>query len=142
MIRQLAHVCIHTNNLEAMIDFYSGKLGLKIKFSLKEDDETPVGHYFEVGNSTFIEIFDQDRVIKKFGGEKHPLTAPLQRFQHMCFEVTDIESMKKRLESAGVPFLDLGTGLDHSRQCWIGDPDGNAIELMEYTGKSSQLTGE
>jgi hypothetical protein len=33
-------------------------------------------------------------------------------------------------------------GLDHALQMWIADPDGNTIELMEYTASSLQLTGE
>jgi hypothetical protein len=28
--------------------------------------------------------------------------------------------------------------MDGSRQCWIKDPDGNSIELMEYTSNSLQ----
>jgi hypothetical protein len=31
--------------------------------------------------------------------------------------------------------------MDNSRQAWIDDPDGNAIELMEYGPSSLQLTG-
>jgi hypothetical protein len=31
--------------------------------------------------------------------------------------------------------------MDNSRQAWVTDPDGNAIELMEYGASSLQLTG-
>jgi hypothetical protein len=31
-------------------------------------------------------------------------------------------------------------GVDNSRQAWIKDPDGNDIELMEYTDRSLQTT--
>jgi hypothetical protein len=30
-------------------------------------------------------------------------------------------------------------GMDNSRQAWVTDPDGNAIELMEYGYSSMQL---
>jgi hypothetical protein len=30
--------------------------------------------------------------------------------------------------------------MDNSHQAWIADPDGNAIELMEYGFSSLQLT--
>ena len=33
----------------------------------------------------------------------------------------------------------LKTGMDHSQQAWVKDPDGNDIELMEYTRESKQL---
>lgn len=34
------------------------------------------------------------------------------------------------------------TGNDRSLQSWIKDPDGNLIELQEYTPESGQFTGE
>ena len=34
------------------------------------------------------------------------------------------------------------TGKDNSHQAWIKDPDGNLIELQEYTALSRQFTGE
>lgn len=142
MIRQLAHVCLHTNDLDAMVDFYTTALGLPIKFSLRNEADEVVGHYVECGESTFIEIFDQDRVTEMFGGDKVGLRTPATRFQHLCLEVTDLDRMMRHLDAAGVPYLDTGVGLDHSRQIWIGDPDGNAIELMEYTARSLQLVGD
>jgi hypothetical protein len=40
-----------------------------------------------------------------------------------------------------VPSTEPKSGLDFSVQAWIKDPDGNEIELMEYTGRSLQLVG-
>jgi len=142
VIRQLAHVCLHTRDLDAMVGFYEGSLGLPVKFSLRNDDGEPVGHYFACGQSTFLEVFDQDRFIEKFGGTRADLAAPAGRVQHLCFEVTGLEELHRRLEAAGVPYFDAGVGLDHSRQTWLADPDGNTVELMEYTAASLQLTGE
>ncbi len=34
---------------------------------------------------------------------------------------------------------EIRTGLDGSFQAWLADPDGNRIELMEYTHRSAQL---
>ncbi len=39
MIRQLAHVCLHTTNLESMVDFYTEGLGLPVQFRLRNDEE-------------------------------------------------------------------------------------------------------
>jgi hypothetical protein len=30
-------------------------------------------------------------------------------------------------------------GKDHNYQCWVKDPDGNPIELMEYGKNAMQL---
>lgn len=62
-----------------MVVFYTTALGLPIKFSLRNDADEVVGHYVECGESTFIEIFDQDRVTEMFGGEKVGLRTPATR---------------------------------------------------------------
>jgi len=142
MIRQLAHVCIHTNDLDAMVDFYSGSLGLPVQFRLRNDDGETVGVYLACGQTTFLELFDQDRVLAMFGGDKVVLDTAPTRLQHFCFEVTGLEDMKAHLDAEQVPYLDVGTGLDDALQIWVGDPDGNAVELMEYTSISKQLIGE
>jgi len=59
MIRQLAHLNFVTNDLSKIIDFYVNKLGMKIKFTLDNKQGLPFGYYFECGNSTFLEFFDQ-----------------------------------------------------------------------------------
>ena len=59
MIRQLAHLNFVTNDLEKIIDFYVNKLGMKVKFTLKNQEGQPFGYYFECGSTTFLEFFDQ-----------------------------------------------------------------------------------
>lgn len=139
MIRQLAHACFHTDHLDQMVDFYRDRLGMPIKFTLKGDDGQPLGHYFECGQSTFIEIFDQAAAVRQWGGQVKPLARGSQ-YQHLCFEVTGLEELKKALEARGVSVSAITLGMDHSRQAWIADPDGNPIELMEYTFHSLQLS--
>ena len=61
-------------------------------------------------------------------------------YNHFCFEVTGLEAFLAQLQARGGK-IDRGVsvGMDHSKQAWISDPDGNTIELMEYTPKSMQL---
>jgi len=141
MIRQLAHLNFVTDDLPAMIDFYVNKLGFKIKFSLYNAAGQPFGHYFECGNSTFIEIFDQALAVKEWGGTVGPLT-PGNGYRHFCFEVTGLADLCAQLKSKGVSVTDIKEERDHARQAWIKDPDGNEIELMEYGAKSLQLVGQ
>ena len=47
--------------------------------------------------------------------------------------------IQRLLESRGIEVTNMKSGMDHSIQAWIKDPDGNAIELMEYTHESLQL---
>jgi catechol 2,3-dioxygenase-like lactoylglutathione lyase family enzyme len=64
---------------------------------------------------------------------------PGSQYKHFCLEVTGLAEVKAMLEARGVEVSPIKTGLDHSLQAWIHDPDGNAIELMEYTHASLQL---
>jgi catechol 2,3-dioxygenase-like lactoylglutathione lyase family enzyme len=138
MIRQLAHVCFFTDQIDAMVAFYRDGLDFPIKFTLNTDDGEIIGYYFDCGAATFIEIFDQKIAIKQWGGQMQTLAAGTQ-YKHFCLEVTGLAEVKTLLESRGVEVTNLSTGLDHSVQAWIKDPDGNAIELMEYTHASLQL---
>ena len=138
MIRQIAHACFFTDHVEALINFYQGALGLPIKFTMNNDAGQVMGYYFECGNSTFIEVFDQTLAVKQWGGQIEALK-PVSQYRHLCFEVTGLDELKKALEARGVSVSDITMGIDHSYQAWIADPDGNAIELMEYTAQSPQL---
>ncbi|OGJ94142.1 MAG: glyoxalase [Candidatus Raymondbacteria bacterium RifOxyC12_full_50_8] len=138
MIRQMAHICFYTKNIDAMVDFYSKKLSMPIKFTLDLEDGTPFGYYFDCGNSTFIEIFSQELAVKQWGGTIEKLIQGNQ-YQHLCFEVTRLDAFVEGLKKKGVEVSDITIGMDNSNQAWVNDPDNNAIEFMEYTGKSLQL---
>jgi len=140
MIRQVAHLNFMTNDLSKVIDFYVNKLGLKVKFTLDDKEGQPFGYYFDCGNSTFIEVFDQALADKQWGSGVAELT-PGTRYKHFCFEVTGLDDYCKALKSKGVEVTDITLGIDNARQAWIKDPDGNDIELMEYGAASLQLVG-
>jgi lactoylglutathione lyase len=141
MIKRLGHLCLMSHQLPAMIAFYRDGLGLPIKFSLKHDDGTAFGHYFGAGNLTFIEIFDRAGAVRQWGGDAARLKSHAgTHFNHFCLEVTGIEEFCAKLQAKGIVMDRLTTvGMDHSKQAWLKDPDGNVIELMEYTPKSMQL---
>jgi catechol 2,3-dioxygenase-like lactoylglutathione lyase family enzyme len=141
MICQLAHLNFVTNDLSRIVDFYTNKLGMEVKFTLNNKQGQPFGYYFGCGNTTFLEFFDQKMATKVWGGQVVELTAGT-RYKHFCLEVTGLDEFCERLKSKGVTVTDISMGMDHSRQAWITDPDGNQIELMEYSPMSSQLTGQ
>lgn len=141
MIRQLAHICFFSDRVDEMLDFYTHKLGLKMKFTMKTKEDITFGYYFECGQSTFIELFDRSLALKEWGGERGSL-ANRTHYQHLCFEVIDLLRFRQRLMEQGLEVTEITEGLDFSRQAWIKDPDGNAIEIMEYTSKSLQLLGD
>jgi hypothetical protein len=50
-----------------------------------------------------------------------------------------MEETREMLLKRGVKLGPISVGLDFSKQMWTEDPDGNKIELMEYTHRSWQL---
>ena len=138
MIRRLAHLGLYTNDLERLVAFYRDALGLSVKFRFAAADGAIFGAYVGAGDSTFIEFFDQYLAAQQWGGDLAPLTAG-NRYGHLCLEVTGLADFRAVLLKRGVSVGEIRTGMDHSLQAWLADPDGNRIELMEYTHRSAQL---
>lgn len=128
MITGIAHVCYLVSDLEASIDFYQGKLGLKAAFDFTNDDGVRFGIYLHVGARNFIELFK---------GE--PVT-PLETssYSHLCLECDNLEMTVAELRANGVETTEPFLAMDESWQSWITDPDGNRIEIHQYTEKSWQ----
>jgi catechol 2,3-dioxygenase-like lactoylglutathione lyase family enzyme len=141
MIRRLAHLCLHTNDLERLIAFYRDGLGLPVKFRFTAADGSHFGAYISLGDTTFIEFFDQHGANFQWGDPTKP-PAPIvagNRYDHFALEVADLAATRATLLSRGVEVGEIRGGLDHSLQAWLKDPDGNRIELMQYTPQSAQL---
>lgn len=130
-----------SHQLPVMLEFYRDGLGLTVKFALKHDDGTAFGYYLAAGQTTFVEIFDRAGAVKQWGGENLPLRPHAgTHYNHFCFEVTGLDGYLEKLQARGVKIdRPVKVGMDHSKQAWISDPDGNTIELMEYTPRSLQL---
>jgi len=129
MIKQVAHICIGSTDLEKTADFYCNVLGMERGFDFLKNDAL-YGFYVKAGKDTYIEVFSQDEV-----KSERPL------LQHLCFEVEDLEAVVKEIEAKGVAVTPIKQGGDQSWQAWITDPSGVRIELMQYTPESSQFTG-
>ncbi len=132
MICRLAHLCFFTDDAPALRAFCGETLGFPEKFSMKHDDGTAFGWYYAAGETTFVEIFDQAGAALKTAGQG-------THCRHFCFEVEGIEGERERLVGKGLGVTPVKRGMDGSLQCWIKDPQGNDIELMEYTADSLQL---
>jgi len=139
VIRKLAHLNFVTNDLGKIIDFYVNKLGMKVKFTLNNQEGKPFGYYFACGDTTFLEFFDQAMAAEVWGGKVEELNIGT-RYKHFCLEVTGLDEFCTSLKERGVNVTEIRLGMDNSRQAWINDPDGNAIELMEYSYSSLQLS--
>lgn len=125
MIKRLAHVCIHTNDLRKTEDFYCHALGMDRHFDFEKAGDL-FGFYLKAGNDTFIEVF------KGNPGE-------VGNIHHLALEVDDIDSVINRIRASGYEICDKTLGADDAWQAWTEDPNGVKIELQEYSEKSCQV---
>ncbi len=151
-IRGFSHVAFNVVDMERSLAFYCGALGLEKAFEIliPEDIATlfpgnpivalagkPGIAYLKIGEGAFLELFypkpDTDLAT---GGPNFERIG----YAHLSLLVDDIHAAADRLRSLGIP-LDSGPtlGPDHTWQFWIKDPDGNRIELMQYTERSLQV---
>jgi catechol 2,3-dioxygenase-like lactoylglutathione lyase family enzyme len=127
MIKRLAHVCLHSRNLEETERFYCEGLGLERFFDFEKDGDL-FGFYLRAGNGTFIEVFK---------GEP----GQVGNINHIALEVENIDAVIARLQAIGVAVGEKRFGPDKAWQAWLEDPGGVRIELHQYTPDSFQLRG-
>ena len=128
MIRSLAHVCFTVRDLDASTAFYGDQLGFEQAFPFINEAGVRFGQYFHIGRGTFLELFQGDRTDLD----------PSQSYRHFCLQVDDLAAEVTRLREAGLTVSDTKMGSDGSLQAWLADPDGNRIELHQYTADSKQ----
>jgi catechol 2,3-dioxygenase-like lactoylglutathione lyase family enzyme len=122
----LGHFNLKVNDLQASIDYYA-KLGFPEFLRLTETDGTPWIVYLRITDELYIELLP--------GGKGRAGDQQATGLNHLCLTTPDIEMTVRELTKAGVPLttpLDpKRRGVDRNRGCWITDPDGNRIEIME-----------
>jgi catechol 2,3-dioxygenase-like lactoylglutathione lyase family enzyme len=128
MITGMAHACFTVANLERALGFYRDGLGLKPAFDFVDENGRRYGIYLYLGQRNFIELFEGQLELPAAG----------QSYRHICLEVDNIEATVAMLRERGIEASPTKLGKDHSYQAWITDPDGNRIELHQYTPESWQ----
>lgn len=128
-VRGVAHVCFTVRDLERSVAFYRDVLGLEPAFEFRRESGELYGQYLHAGGRTFVELFQ--------GGDVAP-PGEGQTYRHFCLEVADIARAAELVRSRGLEVSEVKMGSDGSWQAWLTDPDGNRIELHEYTGDSKQ----
>ena len=164
-IKSYSHIAFNVRDMEAMLRFYCEGLGMKIKFTLTAKDivdyakqdpkekseiakmhiaraekmgDTPLITYVEMAPNQFIEFFYCYSPLEE---QKH--LADCYGYQHLALQVENLEEAYESIVSKGiVPDTPIDRGPDYTRQFWIHDPEGNRVEIMEYTPKSFQIVGK
>jgi len=124
-IRNLDHLVLTTQDLDACLRFYAGLLGMEHRV---------------VNGQHALHFGIQKINLHTYAGEFQPAAAhPGYGTQDFCLIVdTPLEQVRQELNAAGWPLLTdivLRSGaLGAMRSLYMYDPDGNLVELAEYVG--------
>ena len=150
LFKSMFYVTMFANEIHATLDFYE-KLGFKLIFSMSEHEgEEPWNYYMKIANGQYLEI----QPTNSTNPHPHPKKSQYYENQtvwHFALETPDIDNMIKTLLERGITLYldpeksrlvkgpeDVFIGGDGCRICWVIDPDGTPIELMEQTGETLQ----
>jgi len=134
MITGICHVAVIVEDVERSLRFYRDVLGFKKMFELEGEVE---GYkfkttYLQISHTQYLELFSGGHAKIEFG---------LQNigYNHLSLEVDDLDKEVERMNANGIKILvSPRNGLDHTRLFWIEDPDGNKIEIMQFSEESLQ----
>ncbi|MFV0363160.1 MAG: VOC family protein [Suipraeoptans sp.] len=135
MYKRIGHVAIRVTDMEKALCFYCDGLGFKRKFALQDDKQRPWIEYLEIGPYFFVELFYDNEKREAIKQDPERLG-----YLHLSIEVNNLKEYKKQIEKSGITFDgEIKMQTDNSWQLWATDPDGNRIEIMEYTQQSKQI---
>ena len=130
-VSSVGHIAIRVKDIDATLDFYVSKLGFQEMMRLDRDGRLWIV-YLRITDDQFLEVF-ADGI-----GERAPGWDPIG-YHHMCLIVPDIDRCIAELGALGVPLtIPKIKEIDNNWQCWIEDPDGHRIELMQMAEDSLQ----
>lgn len=135
LIKGIAHNAIKVSDMEKSLHFYCDIAGLEKAFEIHDDQEKPWIVYLKICEGQFIELF--------YNGVKDPnsrYSADLIGYHHFCFEVDNVQEMAQKMKDEGImEEAKASLGRDHNSNIWVHDPDGNAVEFVQYHPDSPHM---
>ena len=131
-ITGLAHVGFRVSDLEKARAFYTGVLGYREAYDLKNSGGRAALVFFKINDNQCIEIspgLPANQII---------------RFTHVAFSTSDIEKLHAILQARGLQMGNIQTGRDGNRNFGLRDPEDNVVEFVQYMPGSmlSQARGK
>ena len=115
-ITHLDHVTVLVTDLAAARAFYGGALGLREIAPPREFDFVAV--WYDLGGQ-YLHLLQKPQP---------DTTSP----RHFCLHVEDIAAAREHVRSLGVP-IDETVKIAAADRFFVRDPDGNRIELLQWT---------
>jgi len=130
LAEHIHHVGIAVADLDASVAWYERTLDLTVekRFSL-HDGRLQIVKLVSAGGVRIELLRSHDDADGPRAG-----TSVLQPgAAHVCFKVADVQAVADELRRRGVQITQEPQTIEVSaeRNCWIADPEGNGIELIE-----------
>ncbi len=133
-MRNIEHIGIAVHDIEASNKVFTKIFGKKSYKSESVQSESVITSFFQVGQSKIelVAATNQDSPIAKY------LAKNREGMHHIAFDVVDIKSEMKRLQSLGIRTLNdqPKQGADNKLICFLHPKDTNGvlIELCQEIG--------
>ena len=133
-MRKIEHIGIAVHDIEASNKVFTKIFGKESYKSESVESESVVTSFFQVGESKIelVAATNQDSPIAKY------LAKNREGMHHIAFDVVDIKSEMKRLQSLGIRTLNdqPKQGADNKLICFLHPKDTNGvlIELCQEIG--------
>ena len=155
LFKSLFHVSIFCNDIEKSLEFYKG-LGCEYMFDMVDKDGTiPWNYYLKLCEGQYIEL----QPCKSDNPHPHPEESTYyanQAVWHFALETDNMVEMIEKLHENGIKIFsspeadaievktidDVVFSPYGCFGCWVFDPDGTPIELMEQSKHSMQRLAE
>ena len=120
-VRSINHVSLLVADTRRSLEFYQGLLGLQVDGS-RPDLGYP-GAWLQVGTGQ-IHLLELPESLPPEASRKHG-----GRDFHLALDVAGLDAVVQSLEDAGIEYTRSRSG---RRALFCRDPDGNALELVEF----------
>ena len=141
MIRGIHHVAISTPDLDRLLGFYRDLLGFREVMNVAwPEGSGDIDEILGLENSSARQVMLRaDNLCLELFEFTQPEPKPMQAGRlvcdhghtHICFDVTDIDSVYKRMIEAGIHFHCPPKDFGDIKATYGRDPDGNVFELQE-----------
>ncbi len=120
---RIEHANITVSNVNASLAFYQQLFGGRVRWQGTTSNGNRAAH---IGvDDTYLALFEADEA------GVAPMGYGSVGFNHLGFEVDDLDAYRARLRNMGVK-LKGEEDYDPGRRLYFYDPDGVEIELVEY----------
>lgn len=120
----LAHVAFRVSDLGRTNSFYENLLGYQEPFSIKDANGSTTIAFVKINDEQYVELFPAN------GQNRGQL-------DHFALYTDDLTAMRSYLVAQGVRiFTDIHKGRVGNSFLTIRDPDGQSIEILQYSSNS------